>query len=67
MLDNTTTVIVLVLILVIYMLPTLVAYSREHPHRAVLAVFNIFLGWTLIGWIAVFLWAALAPAEEQLA
>ena len=63
--DNTTTVIVLLLILILYMLPTLVAYSREHPHRAVLAVFNIFLGWTLIGWIAVFLWAALAPVEEQ--
>ena len=65
--DNTTTVIVLVLILVIYMLPTLVAYSREHPRRAGLAVFNIFLGWTLIGWIAVFLWAALARVEDQLA
>jgi Superinfection immunity protein len=64
-LDNTTTVIVLMLILLIYLLPTLIAYSREHPARAEIVVLNIFLGWTLIGWIAVFLWAALAPAEEQ--
>jgi Superinfection immunity protein len=64
-LDNTTTVIVLLLILLIYLLPTLIAYSREHPRRAEIVVVNIFLGWTLIGWIAVFLWAALAPAEEQ--
>ena len=63
--DNTTTVIVLILVLVIYMLPTLIAYSREHPWRAEVAVVNIFLGWTLIGWIVVFLWAALARVEEQ--
>jgi hypothetical protein len=64
-LDSTTTVIVLMLILIIYMLPTLIAFSREHSRRVGVAVFNIFLGWTLIGWIAVFLWAALAPVEEQ--
>jgi hypothetical protein len=64
-LDNTITVILLMLTLLIYMLPTLIAFSREHPHRTELAVVNIFLGWTLIGWIAVFLWAALARVEEQ--
>jgi hypothetical protein len=64
-LDNTTTVIVLMLIVGIYLLPTLIAYSREHPQRAGIVVLNIFLGWTLIGWFAVFLWAALAPVEEQ--
>ena len=64
-LDSTTTVIVLIAILIIYMLPTLIAYSREHSRRAGVTVFNIFLGWTLIGWIAVFLWAALARVEDQ--
>ena len=65
--DNTTTVIVLVLILLIYMLPTLIAFSREHPRRVAIGVLNIVLGWTLIGWILVFLWAALGRGEEQLA
>jgi hypothetical protein len=64
-LDSTTTVILLMLTLLIYMLPTLIAFSREHPWRAAIAVINIFLGWTLIGWFVVFLWAALAPVEEQ--
>jgi hypothetical protein len=66
-LDSLTTVIVLILIVFIYMLPSLIAYSREHPHRDLVVVFNIFLGWTLIGWIVVFLWAALARVEEQAA
>lgn len=65
--ENTTTVIVLVLILVIYMLPTLMAYSREHPRRALIGVLNIAFGWTLIGWILVFLCAALARPADQFA
>ena len=59
------TVIILLLVIIIYMLPTLIAFSREHPHREAVAVINIFLGWTLIGWFVVFLWAALARVEEQ--
>lgn len=66
-LENTTTVIVLGLIVLIYLLPTLIAYSREHPWRAGIGVLNIVFGWTLIGWIVVFLWASLARTESQLA
>jgi hypothetical protein len=63
--DSTTTVIVLMLIVFIYMLPSLIAFSREHPHRDIVVVCNIFLGWTLIAWVIIFLWAALAHVEEQ--
>jgi uncharacterized membrane protein YccC len=63
-LDSTTTVIILIFVVAIYMLPTLIAFGREHPRRDLVTVLNIFLGWTLIGWLAVFLWAALAPVEE---
>ena len=41
------------------------AWDREHPRRDVVTVCNIFLGWTLIGWFLVFLWAALGRVEEQ--
>jgi hypothetical protein len=63
-LDSTMTVIVLMLILIVYFLPTLIAYSREQLHRGAVVIFNIFLGWTLIGWLVVFLWAALGRVEE---
>ena len=66
MLSNTTNIIMLLLIVLIYMLPSLIAYSREHPRRQDIAVLNILLGWTLIGWIAVFLWASLAQFEREM-
>jgi hypothetical protein len=34
----------------------------DHPRRQPLALVNILFGWTLIGWIAVFLWALLPEA-----
>jgi Ca2+/H+ antiporter len=63
--DSTATIILLIVVVVIYLLPTLIAYGREHPRRQEIAVINICIGWTLIGWIVVFLWAALARVEDQ--
>jgi hypothetical protein len=34
----------------LYLLPTIVAWSRHHQ-TAMVAVLNVFLGWTIIGWI----------------
>jgi uncharacterized membrane protein len=65
MFGNTTNIIMLLLVVLIYMLPTLIAFGREHPRRQDLAVVNILLGWTLIGWVAVFLWALLAETEDE--
>jgi hypothetical protein len=47
------------------MLPTFIAFGRAHPKRQDIAVVNILLGWTLIGWIGVFLWALLVQVEDQ--
>lgn len=65
MIGNTTNILVLVAIVLLYMLPSLIAFGREHPRRQDIAVINILLGWTLIGWIAVFLWAALAQTGDE--
>jgi len=62
---STTTILMLMAIVLLYMLPTLIAFGREHPRRQDLAVVNILLGWTLIGWIAVFLWASLVQTEDE--
>jgi hypothetical protein len=63
---STATILMLLVIILIYMLPTLIAFGREHPRRQDIAVVNIILGWTLIGWIAAFLWASLAHVENEL-
>ncbi len=68
MFENTVTVVELILIVILYMLPTLIAHARDIPQRQKITVFNIVLGWTLIGWIIAFLWARLAEtAADELA
>jgi len=37
--------------LAFYFIPTIVATSRSHHQAATIAVINIFLGWTFIGWV----------------
>jgi len=63
MLGNTTNVILLVIIVALYMLPTLAAFARDHPRRGAITLLNILFGWTLIGWIVLFMWALLGPTE----
>jgi len=63
--DNTIKVILLALVVLIYMLPTLIAFGREHTARHIIVLVNILLGWTLIGWIVVFLWALLGNVEDD--
>jgi hypothetical protein len=63
MYDNTVFVILLLLCLIIYMLPTLIAYARDIPSRQTITVVNIVFGWTLIGWFICFLWAMLAETS----
>lgn len=37
-----------ILLLTLYMLPTLIAHSRSAASRGAITVLNIFLGWTAI-------------------
>ena len=64
MFGSTSTILMLMAVIVIYILPTLIAFGREHPRRQDVLVLNLLLGWTLIGWVGVFLWASLARTED---
>lgn len=41
-----------------YLLPALVASSRNHHQKAAIWILNIFLGWTLLGWVGALVWAS---------
>jgi len=50
----------------IYFLPGIVASNREHASAGGIWVLNIFLGWTLLGWVVALAWAcANSPAPAQ--
>ena len=42
----------------IYFIPTINAYSRKHRSAAGIFLLNLFLGWTLLGWIIALVWSA---------
>jgi len=57
-------ILLLIVALVIYFTPMLIAIDRDHPQMGPIAVINIFLGWTLVGWVVALAWsvATLPPA-----
>ena len=41
----------------LYCLPMIIAIRHRHRRRRAIAALNIFLGWTLVGWVAALMWA----------
>lgn len=48
----------------LYLLPTFFAYQRNVSVRGIVTVLNIFLGWTVVGWV-VSLAMAFGPIEKR--
>ncbi len=42
---------------VFVLLPSLIAFETRHPHRYLLLAANGLLSWSIVGWIAVLIWA----------
>lgn len=53
--DETTIIAILV---AVYFLPTIVAIGRGSMRTGGVLVMNLFLGWTLLGWVVALAWAA---------
>lgn len=49
-----------------YLIPGFVAAQRRHRDATAILLLNIFLGWTLIGWVVALVWAAKSqsPASD---
>jgi hypothetical protein len=50
--------LIFLLIVPMYFLPALIAFGRGHHQRFAIFLLDLFLGWTVIGWIAAMVWAA---------
>ena len=49
----------------VYFLPTIVAYNRQHPRTGAIFMLNAALGWTFWGWALAGVWAFIdKPAAE---
>ncbi len=47
----------LLVLLVLYFAPAVVAYHRQKRNRFAILVLDTCLGWTLVGWVVALVWA----------
>ncbi len=45
------------LLLACYFLPLSIAIARRHASKWAIGALNLFLGWTLLGWVAAIVWS----------
>jgi hypothetical protein len=55
----------LVILILLYFIPTFIVLSNKHPSGLAIGLLNLFLGWTLIGWLVCLIWAVVRPAAPQ--
>lgn len=51
-------VVGLVVIVLAYFIPTAVAFGRGVPNKGSVLVVNLFLGWSVVGWVIALAMAA---------
>lgn len=59
--------LVLLAAVIVYFVPAIVADAREREDAFALTVFNVLFGWTVIGWIAAYVWARHRVTDRRLA
>jgi cell division protein FtsX len=42
---------------IVYLIPSIVAISKRLKRAGAIFVLNLFLGWTLLGWVGALVWA----------
>jgi hypothetical protein len=47
----------LLLLFVLYALPSVIAFARDHNFSKEIAVLNLLFGWSVIGWVVALVWA----------
>lgn len=57
-------IILVGLLLGLYFLPTFIGYSRSHTQAIAILMLNLFLGWTVIGWVGALVWAFVVPRPQ---
>ena len=56
-------IVVILLILLVYFLPSLVATLRHHRNGLAIFVFNLLLGWTCLFWVLALVWSVTSNVE----
>ena len=55
--DLVIALLVLIIFLVLYFIPTIIAFSYNRKNKVAIFVLNFLLGWTFFGWVGALVWA----------
>lgn len=50
----------MLVLMVLYFLPSINAYGRGHHQKHPILTINLFLGWTVLGWVIALAWSSSA-------
>jgi len=57
--------IFMLILMGVYFLPSIIAAIRRHHNGISIALLNLFLGWTFIGWLIALIWACSSPPPQS--
>jgi hypothetical protein len=49
-----------------YFMPAIIAHQRRHVSSGAIFLWNLFLGWSIIGWIVCFAWACTGDSRREI-
>ncbi|HEF0063491.1 MULTISPECIES: superinfection immunity protein [Citrobacter] len=55
----------LAVLLVLYLIPSVIAYRRWHRNFKPIFALNIFLGWTFLGWLVCLVWSLSSNTQPK--
>ncbi len=55
----------LLAVISVYFFPLWIAMARECKARAGIAILNLFLGWTFVGWVVALTWASVGEKDTH--
>jgi hypothetical protein len=50
---------------ILYFLPTIIASTNKNRHAAAIGILNLFLGWTLLGWVGSLVWSCMDQPRPE--
>jgi hypothetical protein len=56
--------ILIIIAFFLYFLPLIIANARKNSNTTAITLLNLFLGWTVIGWIAALIWAFSSDSKQ---
>lgn len=58
-------IFIIPVVVMTYLLPTFLALGRRHKALPAIFALNLFLGWSLLGWVAALVWSLTNPKPVE--